>query len=440
MSTTQKFTLSSLVLAVIALVLFFGSFSATALAAGNSIPGDSLYPFKTRIEQTRISMTGNPDAQARLHLAYAQRRLDEVGDLIDAGRFDQVAGTAAEFQTHMQNALEVVRQLAIVNPIQAQEVNLEITHALARYAIALNRMLAEAPTSLPPAVKNAMQTSISAALPEVGELEFSGVVDQISVQSWVVGPTTLVITSQTEIKGLITVGDMVKVHASPGADITLLAREIEIVSAAEAGNDDSVDNGNQNGNANEAFDDNGIDQSNTNTGDNSNDNADDDPSDHQGGETRFTGVVSQINPTTWLVSGLSISIIPATEIGNGIVPGSLIEVHAIPADDGTLVATELQLAESLSGESGGSNNQNTSNNNNTNNVNSADSGNSNDDGPVNDNSNPNASSSGDSNANSNQDDGNVNGDDHGNGNDNDSRGKGGRDDNGNDNVGNANGD
>ncbi len=41
MSTTQKFTLSSLVLAVIALVLFFGSFSATALAAGNSIPGDS---------------------------------------------------------------------------------------------------------------------------------------------------------------------------------------------------------------------------------------------------------------------------------------------------------------------------------------------------------------------------------------------------------------
>ncbi len=211
-------------------------------------------------------MTGNPDAQARLHLAYAQRRLDEVGNLIDAGRFDQVAGTAAEFQTHMQNALDAVRQLTIANPIQAQEVNLEITHALARDAIALNRMLAEAPTSLPPAVKNTMQISISAALPEVGELEFSGVVDQINVQSWVVGPTTLVITSQTKIKGLITVGDMVNVHASPGADSTLLAREIEFVSAAEA------------------FDDNADDQSNTNTGDNSNDNADDDPSDHQGGE------------------------------------------------------------------------------------------------------------------------------------------------------------
>lgn len=63
--------------------------------------------------------------------------------------------------------------------------------------------------------------------PEPEEVEFSGVVDSLSANVWVVGGVTLYITTDTEIKGDIQVGDRVKVKAWLMPDGSLVARKVE---------------------------------------------------------------------------------------------------------------------------------------------------------------------------------------------------------------------
>jgi hypothetical protein len=53
-----------------------------------------------------------------------------------------------------------------------------------------------------------------AAMPTAGEeIEFVGPVVSIGSDRWTVGDQSVAITSDTEIKGTISVGDLVKVHA-----------------------------------------------------------------------------------------------------------------------------------------------------------------------------------------------------------------------------------
>lgn len=98
----------------------------------------------------------------------------------------------------------------------------------------------------------------------LNEYEMTGAVESITPQAWVVDGVTLVVTSRTEIKGDIQVGQVVKVHLYEGLNGNLTAREIEL--SLGAGDDD-------NGNDNSGDDDNGNDNSGD---DNGNDNAWDD--------------------------------------------------------------------------------------------------------------------------------------------------------------------
>jgi len=57
-------------------------------------------------------------------------------------------------------------------------------------------------------------------------MEFTGTVEAIGADSWQVSGTTIAIGPGTEIKGTISIGDTVKVHAMIAADGALVAREI----------------------------------------------------------------------------------------------------------------------------------------------------------------------------------------------------------------------
>lgn len=57
----------------------------TAAAAG-SLPGQPLYGYKTGLEEVRLALTLDPNANAQLRLSFAQRRLDEAKQLIARGQ------------------------------------------------------------------------------------------------------------------------------------------------------------------------------------------------------------------------------------------------------------------------------------------------------------------------------------------------------------------
>jgi hypothetical protein len=180
-------------------------------------------------------------------------------------------------------------------------------------------------------------------------------------------------------------------------------------------------------------------------------------------EIEITGTITSITPETWTVDGTEFSVLPQTEVDGAFIVGDVVKVHLYTAADGSLVAREIEFAESAitngnSNDNGEMDDDNGNVNANDNseinddngnatrddngeieeddgNTNSNDNGeieddddnaNSNDNGSINENSNANDDDSNDNGSNIN-DNGNANDDDsnddhagdHGNGNSND---------------------
>ncbi len=76
------------------------------------------------------------------------------------------------------------------------------------------------------------------------ELEFTGTVESINGNTWIIDGRTVLVDLTTELKGFISAGQVVKVHASMAADGSLVASEIELADTA----------GVEDANANEAMD------------------------------------------------------------------------------------------------------------------------------------------------------------------------------------------
>jgi uncharacterized membrane protein YgcG len=252
-----RFAFTALTALVIALVFVFGGAGMTALAARSALPGDALYSVKTTLEQTQVALASDAANQAELHLAFAERRLDEISALIAEQRFDNIETATQEFEAYVNRAIAALQTVAAGDPERAHLLAGEISAALSRYATTLSGMM----NSVPATVRQQMQralvvSSASGDLdPADGDFEFNGVVESMGPDFWFVGGRTIAISTMTEIKGAVEVGDLVKVHAIRNADGTFQAREVETVLASDDdsnanGNDNSNDNSNDNGNFN----------------------------------------------------------------------------------------------------------------------------------------------------------------------------------------------
>lgn len=262
-TSKQKFVFATIAVFIAMFVLIFGGVSATAYAAQFSLPGDALYPVKTSLEQTQLGLSMNAARQAELQLEFAQRRLDEMAALIEEGRFNDIETATGEFEYHIQQAIDTLELVAAGNPARAEELATQIATALSSYASTLSGMMANVPETVKPAFERAMMVSQpagSAAADDQEEIEFTGEVEAVGTDSWTVAGRMIDI-SQAEIKGSITVGDVVKVQAYYSGDGTLIAREIETVVeevVADESNENSTgddvlanENGNMNGDDNE---------------------------------------------------------------------------------------------------------------------------------------------------------------------------------------------
>jgi predicted RecA/RadA family phage recombinase len=133
-------------------------------------------------------------------------------------------------------------------------------------------------------------------------VEFTGVVESIGADSWAIGGKTVAITAETEIKGTIVVGDMVKVDAQVGTDGAFTAKEIQLVEETPPGPDDSED-------------------------------------------VEFTGKVESIGSGSWVIDGKTVAITAETKIKGTIVVGDMVKVEALVGTDGALTAKEIKLVE-----------------------------------------------------------------------------------------------
>jgi hypothetical protein len=137
--------------------------------------------------------------------------------------------------------------------------------------------------------------------PVGGELEMTGLVESIASDLWTISGVSFAITLQTEIKGTILVGDLVRIEARVGSDGIFTAHEIKL--ANTPGHTPEL-----------------------------------------GSEFEFAGVVETIGPDSWGVSGMTFGITPQTEIKGTIIVGDQVKIEALVGTDGSFTAREIKRA------------------------------------------------------------------------------------------------
>lgn len=88
--------------AAIALILVAGA--GAVAASAHALPGELLYPVKRASEQARLAAAFSDRARAELHLAYAERRVDETSTLVERGDMGQTPANAARLEHHLAAA------------------------------------------------------------------------------------------------------------------------------------------------------------------------------------------------------------------------------------------------------------------------------------------------------------------------------------------------
>lgn len=122
--------------------------------------------------------------------------------------------------------------------------------------------------------------------------EFAGIVQSISDEKWTISGITIVVNEETQIEDGIDVGDTVRVEGIILADNTWLAHEIDLLVEEEA-------------------------------------------------TFSFTGDVMSMDP--WLVAGIPFELAEWATVEPGIELGDIVHVSGIILEDGTWLATEIDL-------------------------------------------------------------------------------------------------
>ena len=134
------------------------------------------------------------------------------------------------------------------------------------------------------------------------EIEFYGAIEAMGGEIWTITGRTILILPETEIKGTLSVGDLVKVHAFLNATGELAAREIEPAIETEMTDDDMDD-------------------------------------DH---DLKLKGILEQIGEDVWVIDGVSFRVSADTEIEDGLAVGDFVEVYFFAENGDLPLAREIE--------------------------------------------------------------------------------------------------
>jgi len=95
---------------LIVLAIAFGGTTATAFAAQDSLPSEALYPVKTFVEDIRLALTSDPEAEVDLLLQFSDERMEEIAALIEQG-LPVPDAVATQLQSHLILALKTCAEL-----------------------------------------------------------------------------------------------------------------------------------------------------------------------------------------------------------------------------------------------------------------------------------------------------------------------------------------
>lgn len=277
----------------------FGSAGITAAVAARALPGDTLYPVKTSINQARLQLTSSIADRVNLNLKFAQLHLDELKLLIANNRYGDLEEAISAYESRIQKALSDLSILQKQDPQAAELLYSNLVTTLNEYAVILQGLSIAIPREQVPLVEGAIHFSQSAGQ-YVDDFEFTGFVEEMTPEYWLVSGHKVFITTNTEIEDGITIGHKVKVEAWTDAAGSLFASEIDKSSE---------------------YDELEMDD-----------------------DQKFIDYVEEITPTYWMINGLRFNITPETEVVGTIKVGDLVKVKFAVASDGSYYLLKVKSA------------------------------------------------------------------------------------------------
>lgn len=146
-----------IVLLVLALLVATGA--GTTLAAAQAIPGDMLYPVKRARESVQLTLSQDEANDARLHLAFADERLEEAAALLQQNRPTQLDQALAGYNENIQAELAIFNPGTRLSPAQQSDLAGQLMADAARHETRLEAILAQAPPSLLSSLEAALTVS-----------------------------------------------------------------------------------------------------------------------------------------------------------------------------------------------------------------------------------------------------------------------------------------
>jgi hypothetical protein len=229
-------SITALVPIAMVVTLLFGTAVATAYASRGALPGGTLYSVKTGLESAQLTLSSDASRETRLHLTFAEKRLDELAAVIERGWTEPASSLVERFEAQIGAAIENLDAVAARNPVEAKALTAEVMEALSRYSQILDELYAIVPDSVQPAVARALEASQPGShLPKVdllGSVVSVGDPDpQDGEAIWEINlghggrVVSVIVTEQAFIADGVAVGDQVKVEAFI-VDDTFVAVEI----------------------------------------------------------------------------------------------------------------------------------------------------------------------------------------------------------------------
>jgi len=141
----RRYALQLAVVVMMLACLVLGS-SGMAYASQGTLPGDALYPVKLGVEQVQLWANLDPADEVRLHMQFSQNRVEEIEELVNLGRYQNIHQAMLDYEYHIDQATQQISRLALLNREGAGELALEMDNILADQSVLLNTLIATVPT------------------------------------------------------------------------------------------------------------------------------------------------------------------------------------------------------------------------------------------------------------------------------------------------------
>jgi hypothetical protein len=101
LSRVRRSALAAAALASVVVIITLLIGGGLAYASADDLPGEALYPVKRAVESARLTLARGDANDAKLHLTFAARRLDEATALVEKGRPGDVGQNLADYDAEM---------------------------------------------------------------------------------------------------------------------------------------------------------------------------------------------------------------------------------------------------------------------------------------------------------------------------------------------------